>query len=234
MSERNMVFSLLTAGFLVCLPGCAQEMEDQPRVDALEATTAYANGQASRRLPEHAIPAASSALMAISRDSVTHPLPGASPLREDTEGYVTGKVNGSLVDSVPSPVLERFDFRALLEQGRVRFKVSCVPCHGISGSGDGMVARRGFKYPPSYHTDRLRQQPLGYLFRVATHGHGKMQGYGETISTDHRWAIAAYVRALQLSQFADVDLLSASDLDALEKIETTTGTEAALEGRAEQ
>ena len=80
-----------------------------------------------------------------------------------------------------------------------------------------MVARRGLKFPPSYHTDRLRGQPLGYIFNVATQGHGRMPAYGDFLSTDDRWAIAAYERTLQFSQFAASDELTGNDLRELER-----------------
>ena len=97
----------------------------------------------------------------------------------------------------PLPVDEK-----LLARGEDRYKVFCTPCHGLQGDGNGMVAMRGMKHPPSYHIDRLRQSPNGYFYDVITNGFGSMYSYSERIAPRDRWAIIAYVRALQLSRNA--------------------------------
>ena len=86
--------------------------------------------------------------------------------------------------------------------GQQRFNIYCSPCHGEAGDGNGMVVQRGYKHPPSYHIDRLRKAPLGYFFDVMTNGFGAMPDYAEQVPAKDRWAIAAYIRALQLSQNA--------------------------------
>jgi hypothetical protein len=103
----------------------------------------------------------------------------------------------------------------LLERGENRYKVFCTPCHGLQGDGNGMVAMRGMKHPPSYHQDRLRQAPNGYIYDVITNGFGAMFGYSAQIAPGDRWAIVAYLRALQLSRNAKI-----SDLppDVREKV----------------
>lgn len=103
----------------------------------------------------------------------------------------------------------------LLERGENRYKVFCTPCHGLQGDGNGMVAMRGMKHPPSYHQDRLRQVPNGYIYDVITNGFGAMFGYSAQISPGDRWAIVAYVRALQLSRNAKISELPS---DVREKI----------------
>lgn len=90
----------------------------------------------------------------------------------------------------------------LLERGEGRYKIFCTPCHGLQGDGNGMVAMRGMKHPPSYHQDRLRQSPNGYYYDVITNGFGQMYGYSSQIPPRDRWAIVAYIRALQLSRNA--------------------------------
>ena len=95
----------------------------------------------------------------------------------------------------------------LLQRGQQRFTIFCTPCHGIQGDGLGMVAMRGMKHPPSYHQERLRNEPVGYLFDVVTNGFGAMYGYSSQIPPRDRWAIVAYVRALQLSRNAPVSEL---------------------------
>jgi hypothetical protein len=99
--------------------------------------------------------------------------------------------------------------RELLERGEERYKIFCTPCHGLQGDGHGMVALRGMKPPPSFHQDRLRQEPNGYIYDVVTNGFGAMYGYSAQIPPRDRWAIIAYVRALQLSRNA-----KAADLPA--------------------
>jgi mono/diheme cytochrome c family protein len=100
-------------------------------------------------------------------------------------------------NAFPLPVNEQ-----LLERGEDRYKVFCSPCHGLQGDGNGMVAMRGMKHPPSYHQDRLRQVPNGYIYDVITNGFGAMYGYSAQVPPRDRWAIIAYVRALQLSRNA--------------------------------
>jgi hypothetical protein len=107
-------------------------------------------------------------------------------------------------NSFPLPVNQ-----ALLERGEDRYKIFCTPCHGLQGDGNGMVAMRGMKHPPSYHQDRLRQAPNGYFYDVISNGFGQMYSYGPQIPPRDRWAIIAYMRALQLSRNA-----RASDLPA--------------------
>jgi hypothetical protein len=99
--------------------------------------------------------------------------------------------------------------RELLERGEERYKIFCSPCHGLQGDGNGMVAMRGMKHPPSFHQDRLRQEPNGYIYDVVTNGFGAMYGYSAQIPPRDRWAIIAYIRALQLSRNA-----KAADLPA--------------------
>jgi len=94
--------------------------------------------------------------------------------------------------------------QALLERGQDRYRIFCTPCHGLQGNGEGMIAMRGMKHPPSYHIDRLRQTPNGYLYDVITNGFGAMYSYADRVPPRDRWAIIAYVRALQLSRNSKV------------------------------
>jgi Cytochrome C oxidase, cbb3-type, subunit III len=104
---------------------------------------------------------------------------------------------------------------ALLQRGQERFKIFCSPCHGLQGDGNGLVAMRGMKHPPSFHQDRLRQAPNGYFFDNITNGFGAMYGYSAQIPPRDRWAIISYVRALQLSRNAKVSELPAELRDKL-------------------
>jgi mono/diheme cytochrome c family protein len=101
---------------------------------------------------------------------------------------------------------------ALIERGQQRFRIFCRPCHSELGDGDGMVVQRGFPHPPSYHIDRLRSAPTQHFFDVITHGHGAMYSFAYRVAPDDRWAIAAYIRALQLSQHA-----TGADLNTVQK-----------------
>jgi mono/diheme cytochrome c family protein len=123
----------------------------------------------------------------------------------------TGKVGGQLVNEFPMPVTA-----AVMARGRERYSVFCAPCHAATGDGTGMIVQRGFRQPPSYHEDRLRNAPVGYFFDVMTNGFGAMQDYASQVPVADRWAIAAYIRALQLSQQATIDDVPAdrrSELD---------------------
>jgi mono/diheme cytochrome c family protein len=116
---------------------------------------------------------------------------------EADEAYYTGKIGTNLVNAFPVPVTSE-----LLRRGQERFNIYCSPCHGRTGEGNGMIVQRGFPAPPSYHIDRLRQVPVGHFFDVITHGYGIMYPYAERVPVADRWAIAAYIRALQLSHDA--------------------------------
>lgn len=134
--------------------------------------------------------------------SARPPVPGTvarGELRINERMY-TGKVNGVPVDSFPFPVT-----RQDLERGRERYNIYCAPCHDSTGSGRGMIVERGFPAPPSYHMDRLRNAPAGHFFDVMTRGYGTMYSYADRISPEDRWRIAAYIRALQLSQHATIN-----------------------------
>ena len=174
----------------LALAGCRQDMHDAPRYEPLEASTFFANGQASRMLVANTVP--------------------RGLLRADTH-LNEGRVDGQLATTFPMAITP-----AVMARGQERFNVFCSPCHGRTGSGNGMVVQRGFRAPPSYHEDRLRNAPVGYFFDVMTNGFGAMQDYASQVPVADRWAIAAYIRALQLSQratLADVPADRRAELD---------------------
>ena len=187
----------------VALAGCRQDMHDAPSYDPLQATTFFANGAASRMLVANTVP--------------------RGLLREDTH-LNEGKVDGQLATTFPMPVTAE-----VMARGQERFNVFCSPCHGRTGSGNGMVVQRGFRAPPSYHEDRLRNAPVGYFFDVMTNGFGAMQDYASQVPVADRWAIAAYIRALQLSQRATVADVPANRRAELDRPATVPG--ARREGR---
>jgi hypothetical protein len=158
--------------------GCETNMYDQPRYEALEASAFFDDGMAARPRVAH---------------TVVH-----GELQED-EALYQGTENGRVVEQFPIIVTA-----ATLDRGGQRYDIYCSPCHGLVGDGQGMIVQRGFKPPPSYHIDRLRNAPVGYLFTVISAGFGAMFSYAEDITPEDRWAIIAYIRALQLSQHAAV------------------------------
>ena len=134
--------------------------------------------------------------------SARQPVPGTVAREEDL---------AALAPSLPMPLT-----RELLERGRQRFEIYCMPCHGKSGYGDGMVVQRGFPAPPSFHTPRLRQLSLRHYVDVITEGYGVMYPYAARVPRADRWAIAAYIRALQLSQHASSAALTDAERIALD------------------
>lgn len=173
------------------LSGCEQVMRDmyeQPRFDPDAATTLFDDGRATRPPPP---------------GSVAHS-------RGDLAATTSGRAGVDRVDDA-SAASARASLptitRALLARGQERFDIYCAPCHGIVGDGDGPVVRRGFPAPPSYHIDRLREAPDRHFFDVITQGHGIMYSYADRVAPADRWAIVAWIRALQLSQHVDVDTL---------------------------
>jgi hypothetical protein len=130
-------------------------------------------------------------------------------LRTDELLY-TGKVNGELADAFPFPIT-----RGVLERGRERYNIYCSPCHDYTGSGRGMIVQRGFPPPPSYHIERLVKAPAGHFFDVMTNGYGTMYNYAARVTPEDRWAITAYIRALQLSQQAKLEDVPAQEREHL-------------------
>jgi len=190
--RRNARCLIVGSGLAVVLAGagCRQDMQDQPKFIPLRASEFFADHRSGRPIVEGTL--------------------ARGRLQED-ELLSTGKVNGQLADTFPFPVTAE-----VLSRGRERFDIFCSPCHDRTGGGDGMVVRRGYKRPPSYHIDRLRDMPAGYFFDVITNGFGAMADYRSQIPERDRWAIVSYVRALQLSQHATIEDVPPSERPKLE------------------
>ena len=187
---RSRARAAVIAAACLVLVGCRQDMHDAPSYDPLQATNFFANGAASRPLVPNTV--------------------ARGQLRADEHLY-TGKINGQVANEFPMPVTKQ-----VLDRGQERFNVYCSPCHGRTGEGNGMIVQRGFRQPPSYHEERLRNVPVGYFFDVMTNGFGAMQDYSAQVTVPDRWAIAAYIRVLQLSRSATVNDVPADrrgDLD---------------------
>jgi len=127
--------------------------------------------------------------------------------------FLTGRHNGmALGNELP---FTPQDMHAFLKRGQQRYEIYCTPCHSLIGDGNGMIVQRGYKRPPSFHEDRLRNAPLGHFFDVMSNGFGAMPDYAAQIHPEDRWAIAAYIRALQLSQNATENDVAQEDRDKL-------------------
>jgi hypothetical protein len=187
---RRAAFAGFAVAALAAFAGCRQDMHDQPRVKALSKSTFYEDKRGARPLVEGTV--------------------ARGDLRDDEHLY-TGKSAGAFAASYPFPIDEK-----VLQRGRQRFAIYCTPCHGQTGYGEGMVVQRGFKRPTSFHIDRLRHAPPGYFFDVMTNGFGAMADYSAQVPVKDRWAIAAYIQALQLSQHASAAELSAEARAKLE------------------
>ena len=189
--------ALLTGAILAAaLAGCRQDMHDQPKKKPQSANAFFADGKTMRNFVAGTVPHDTS------DDLHTN---DSRWLAEDAAFY-TGKVDGKPIDYFPLKV-----DAALLERGRMRFNITCTPCHGRLGNGTGTVVARGMKTPPSYHIERLVKSPPGYFFDVITNGFGAMYDQNDRVNPKDRWAIIAYIRALQLSQSVKYDELSAQE-----------------------
>jgi len=181
--------SLLFLAFGVLVAGCRQDMHDQPRYEPLTKSDFFGDARSERPPVEGTV--------------------ARGQLREDDHFY-RGRVNGELATTLPVEITAE-----LLARGRQRYDIYCSPCHDRIGRGRGMVVQRGFRPPPSLHDERLRAAPPGHFFDVMTNGFGAMSSYASQVPVRDRWAIVAYIRALQLSQNARIDDVPESERAAL-------------------
>jgi hypothetical protein len=154
-------------------------MHDQPKYSPLRPSEFFTDGRSARPLPDGTV--------------------ARGHLNDDVLFYTGKGADGKPADTFPFPVT-----RDVILRGQQRFNVYCTPCHDRTGSGNGMIVRRGYRRPPTYHSDRLRQVPNGYIYDVIANGFGAMPDYAAQIQPRDRWAIVSYVRALQLSQQASI------------------------------
>jgi mono/diheme cytochrome c family protein len=184
--------------------GCSeQDMVIQPKLKPYQESAFFVDHQSARPLLAGTIPQ----------------VPRGRKFRFDLE-YDTGKTGDLLVAEIPAsnekfPDRVKVD-RALLERGRERYNIYCAPCHSRAGDGRGMIVQRGFPPPPSFHDQRLLDAPAGHFFNVISNGYGAMYSYAARVPVDDRWAIVAYIRALQLSQHATLDDVPAEERARLE------------------
>jgi mono/diheme cytochrome c family protein len=185
---------------LLLVSGCRQDMHNQPKYRPLRATAFFKDGSSARPIVEGTI--------------------ARGTLQED-EGFFTGKVAGAPVTEMPFPVDQH-----VLDRGEQRYNIYCTPCHDAVGTGRGMVVQRGYRPPPSFHTERLRAAPPGHYVDVMTNGFGAMPDYRVQINPRDRWAIAAYIRALQLAHRASPSDVPGGDPTKLAKPATPAGARA--------
>lgn len=178
MSPNRTLLGLALTGCLLTSAGCRQNMHNQAKLEPYEASNFFNDGQGARPLPANTV--------------------ARGGLREGSAFTGLDAANKPVAEMPPGYTVNR-DF---LRRGQERFNVFCSPCHGRLGDGKGMIVRRGYKQPTSFHDPRLRASPVGYFFSVMTEGFGVMPSYAPQIPVEDRWAIAAYVRVLQYSQSA--------------------------------
>jgi mono/diheme cytochrome c family protein len=187
--RRAEIFLVLL--LVLLLASCTQQMADQPRYDPLQASDFFPNGSSARPLPDGVIP---------------HDYPAKQDWRD------TGMINGKPADRFPFSI-----DNAVMLRGQQRYNIYCSPCHDYIGTGNGMAAIRGFqRKPASFHSTELRAAPVGHFFDVMTNGFGSMPSYANQIPVRDRWAITAYIRALQLSQSATINDVPAAERQKLE------------------
>ncbi len=175
--------------------GCRQDMHDQPKYIPLRQSTFFGDERSARPLVAGTV--------------------ARGHLNDDPLLY-TGKVNGQDADVFPFPVTAQ-----VMARGQERFNIYCSPCHGRTGLGDGMVVRRGYRRPPAYADDRLMKAPVGHFFDVITNGFGAMPDYAAQIGVGDRWAIIAYIRALQLSEHGTVGDVPPAERGTLDQTPAT-------------
>lgn len=176
---------------LLLLTGCQElRMAEQRKYETFEPSSFFEDGRSARDLVPNTV--------------------ARGLARTDTLLY-QGMIDGAPADTYPFPITE-----AVLQRGQERYAIFCTPCHGYDGYGDGIVVQRGLSPPPSFHDERLRQVPPGYIFGVITNGIGTMYSYDYRIPPEDRWAIVAYIQALQLSQHATLDDVPAAERQPLE------------------
>jgi len=179
--NRNNMIGMLALAAITALVGCHDDMYNQPRYEPLERSDFFDDHRASRPLVAGTV-----VYRAPRTDDVLH----------------TGRKDGELATKLPVELTA-----ALLRRGQDRYNIYCSVCHARTGDGNGMIVQRGYRQPPTFHSDRLRGVPVGHFFDVMTNGFGAMPSYALQVPTEDRWAIAAYIRALQFSQYASADEL---------------------------
>jgi mono/diheme cytochrome c family protein len=191
---------LSSALLLVLASSCRYDMQDQPKYLAYRGSETFADSLSSRSLVEGTVPRGylrEDAAMYTGKNAGGATAQPVSAKPGDTSKAAAAPTND--VNEFPFPIT-----RDILDRGQERYNIYCSPCHGVIGDGRGMIVNRGFRPPPTYHQDRLRTAPLGHFYDVITNGFGVMPDYAMQVPPHERWAIIAYIRALQYSQNAQI------------------------------
>lgn len=200
---RTIGFLIVAFGFVSAGCGVRFDMQDQPRYKAYKESDFFKDKRASRDMPEGTVARGqlheNKAFYTGKIDNPNLNAPVATTTDASGNTLVASFPND--IDEFPLPVT-----KDLIDRGQDRFNIYCIVCHGPVGNGDGMIVRRGFPKPPTYHDDRLRNAPVGHFFDVITNGWGKMNSYAYQVQPADRWAIVAYIRTLQASQNPDENL----------------------------
>ncbi len=181
MKNKILILGMMLA--TLALVGC-DNMRDGNRFKPYEETPFFENGS-------------------VAREPVANTVPRGF-LREDAHLYQGMTAEGGFAADFPFPITEK-----ILARGKERYNIYCIVCHGVTGTGDGMVVRRGYKKPPSYHDDRLKKMPAGYFVNVMTNGFGVMSAYNTELTPEDRWAVTAYIRTLQSIETKSTETKSA-------------------------
>lgn len=193
LSKRNKWLGRALPLLLSIIPlvaACRRDMMNQPKAKPLSESDFFSDQANARPIPPHTV---------------------AWRNARENDAFYTGLTNGTYITELPVKLTP-----ALMARGRERFEAMCAECHDRTGSGNGMVVLRGFPQPPSYHVPRLRNAPIGHFFDVITNGYGVMYSYATRVEPEDRWAIAAYIRALQLSHNANASDLAVAEQQKLE------------------
>ncbi len=224
LSPRLLINCLLLTAICLLAAGCRYDMQDQPRYKPYKDSDFFSDGKAMRDLPEGTV---SRGNLRENKALYTGKKENADP-NIQVESTTDPKTGNTLVSSFPNDV-EEFPIpvtKELLDRGEQRYKIFCMVCHGPVGSGDGIVVRRGYPAPPTYHDDRLRNAPVGHFFDVMTNGWGKMNSYASQIPVADRWAIVAYIRTLQISQNPNGSMTMDKSVNSATETTNTNGNNA--------
>lgn len=217
--KHYLIFAFLLFTFSSAT-ACRYDMQDQPRYKAHKKSEFFGDNRAMRDLPEGTVARGylreDKAFYQGKKTVASNAQPAAAVQTSiDAAGNTVVTTFPDAVEEFPVPVTKE-----LIDRGEQRYKIFCIVCHGPVGNGDGMIVRRGFPQPPTYHDDRLRNAPVGHFYDVITNGWGKMNPYAHQIPVPDRWAIVAYIRALQISQ-------NPSGMNPLPMATTTSNTNTA-------
>jgi mono/diheme cytochrome c family protein len=190
MKSAPRIACVLALLLLAACEKAKQDMYDQPRYKPYAKSELFTDNNSARPLPAGTMPRATGGMADASGGRL-----GMQDMQQD--------VAAEHAQAMPYPITQQ-----LLQRGQQRYEIYCMPCHSAVGDGDGLVVRRGFPAPPSYHIERLRQAPDRHFYDVITNGYGIMYSYADRVAPPDRWAIVAYIRALQLSQHAPVAQLT--------------------------